>query len=248
MTMTQTPVRPTARTLSTRPPRRTWPYWLAAFVVLAIIGGGAYIVYRTPVFGLQQLEVTAASGDLSGEVSDEVKAAADIPDGTPLVSIDLSAARHRILTVPQVATAVIARHWPNAVVITVTQRVPVAVTKANGQLWLLDHTGNPYLKVAAAEVPAGLLTIQLATPGPKDASTAAALAVAAELKSTVKPLVSSVSARSPYDVELLLKDGRTVIWGSPDDGAKKMQVLPAALQQSGKVYDLSDPDILTISH
>ena len=221
MTMTQTPVRPTARTMTTRPPRRTWPYWLAALVVLIIVGSGAYVVYRTSVFGLQQLEVTAASGDLSGDVADEVKAAADIPDGTPLVSIDLDAARQRVLGVPEVATALIARHWPNAVVITVTQRIPVAVTKANGQLWLLDRTGDPYLKVAAADVPTGLLTIQLATPGTKDASTAAALAVAAELKSTVKPLVSSVSARSPYDVELLLTDGRTVIWAARTTGPRR---------------------------
>lgn len=248
MTTTQTPVRPTARTLTTRPPRRTWPYWLAAFVILAIVGGGAYVVYRTPVFGLQQLEVTAASGDLSGDVSDEVKAAADIADGTPLVTIDLDAARRRVLAVPQVATAQISRHWPNAVVITVTQRVPAAVTKANGELWLLDSDGNPYIKVAAADVPAGLLTIDLATPGPHDASTVAALAVVDELKSPIKPLVGSVSAHTAYDVELLLKDGRTVIWGSPDDGPKKMQILPAALGQPGTVYDVSDPNILTVSH
>ncbi|SDP13859.1 cell division protein FtsQ [Nakamurella panacisegetis] len=248
MTMTQTPVRPTARTLTTRPPRRTWPYWLAAFVLMAIVGAGAYVVYRTPVFGLQQLEVAAGGGDLSGDVSDEVRAAAGIAEGTPLINIDLDAARRRVLAVPEVATATVARHWPNAVVITVTQRVPVAVTKANGSMWLLDHDGDPYIRVSAANVPAGLLTLQLATPGAGDAATVAALSVAAELKAQVKPLVASISARSAYDVQLLLKDGRTVLWGSPDDGAKKMQILPAALQQPGKTYDVSDPDILTISH
>ena len=245
MTTTQTPVRPTARTLTTRPPRRTWPYWLAALLVLAIVGGGAYVVYRTPVFGLQQLDVTASSGDLSGDVSDDVKAAADIPDGTPLVGIDLAAARRRVLAVPEIESAEIARHWPNTVVITVVQRVPSAVTKANGDLWLLDRDGTPYVKVAAADVPAGLLTIELATPGPQDPSTLAALSVIGEVKSPIKELVSSVSARSAYSVTLLLKDGRSVLWGSPDDGARKMQILPAALAQPGKLYDISDPDILT---
>lgn len=247
MTMAQTPVRPTARTLRTRPPRRTWPYWLALFVVLAMVGAGAYVVYRTPALGVQQLEVAAVSGDLDGDVADEAKAAADINLGTPLVGIDLEAARRRVLAVPQVASAQIARHWPNTVVITITQRIPIAVTKANGVLWLLDRDGNPYLKVAAAAVPDKLLTVQLATPGPQDPATLAALAVIGDLKPPIESLVSYVSAASAYDVRLILKDKRVVLWGSPDDAAKKMQVLPAALGQPGRTFDVSDPDIITTS-
>ncbi len=247
MTTTRTPVRPVDRSLSTRPPRRQWPYFLALFLVLAMLGGGAYVFYRTPVLGLQQLEVTANSGDLPGDVGDAVRAAVDVPQGTPLITVDLESVRHRVLAVPQVATAAISRHWPNALVITVGLRTPAAVTMANGSLYLLDDTGYPYLKVTSSQVPPGLFTIALATPGRHDPATMAALAVIGGIGAPIRSTVASVSARSAYDVVLQLRDGRSVIWGSPDDTAKKMQVLPAVLTRPGKVYDVSDPDIVTVS-
>jgi cell division protein FtsQ len=247
MTTTHTPLPPADRSLSTRPPRRQWPYVLALFLVLALAGGGAYVVYRTPVFGVTQLEVAVDTGDLPGEVSDAVKTAADVPQGTPLMTVDLAALRRRVLGVPQIATAAVSRHWPNSVIITVGLRTPVAATMANGSLYLLDESGYPYLKVAQSQVPSGLFTIALATPGRSDPSTLAALAVIGSIKPPIRAAVSSVSARSAYDVELQLRDGRSVIWGSPDDGAKKMQILPAVLTRPGKVFDVSDPDIVTVS-
>lgn len=247
MTTTRTPVRPADRSLSTRPPRRQWPYLLALFLVLALLGGGAYVLYRSPLLGLTQLEVTAGSGDLPGEVSDAVKTAADVPPGTPLITVDLAALRRRVLAVPQIKSAEVSRYWPNSVIVRVGLRSPVAVTMANGSLYLLDDTGFPYVKLTTSQVPAGLFTIALATPGPHDPSTLAALAVIGAIKAPIRNAVSSVSARSAYDVELQLRDGRSVIWGSPDDSAKKMQILPAVLSRPGKVYDVSDPDIVTVS-
>lgn len=247
MTTTHTPVRPVDRSLRTRPPRRQWPWVLGISLLLILAGGGAYVAYRTPVFGLQQLEVVAASGDLTGDVSDSVKAAADIPPGTPLITVDLGSLRQRVMGVPQIATASVVRHWPNSLVITVTQRRAAAVTMANGSLYLLDGTGFPYLKVTRAQVPPGLLTIALATPGQHDPSTLAALSVIGAVKAPILGSVTSISARSAYDVELQLRDGRSVIWGSPDDGARKMQILPAVLTRPGKIFDVSDPDIVTVS-
>ena len=216
-------------------------------LVLTVVGGAGWVVYRTPVLGLERVEVTAGPGGVSGDVQAAVVVAADVPTGTPLVSIDLAAVRHRILAVPQVATASVSRHWPNDLVVTVTQRTPIAVTSANGALWLLDTTGYPYLRVTRDQVPAGLLTIALATPGPRDAATLAALAVIAEVRPPVKATVASVVARSPYSVVLNLLDGRAVIWGSPDQGAKKMEILPAVLAQPGRTYDISVPDYVTVS-
>lgn len=246
MTATRTPVRPVARSLSTRTPRQQWPYILG-LILLTLAVGGAYVVCSTPALGLQQLEVTTSSGDLAGEVSDSVKAAAAVPLGTPLITVDLESLRRRVLAVPQVATAEVSRRWPHSLFISITSRRPVAATMANGSLYLLDGSGYPYLKVARPQVPPGLLTVALATPGQQDASTLAALAVIGALMPPVRGAVISVSARSAYDVELQLQDGRSVIWGSPDDGARKMQILPAVLTRPGKVYNISDPGLVTVS-
>lgn len=225
--------------------RRRWPYLLALGLVLVLLAGAGYVLYRTPLLGLRQVEVAARSGSLTAEVDDEVESAVDVPLGTPLIGIDLAAVRHRVLAIPQISTAEVSRSWPNSLVVSVTPRNPVGVTNANGALWLLDATGVPYLRVTKDQVPAGLLTIALATPRAGDPATLAALAVVAELKPPVRALVASITARSPYSVVLNLLDGRTVIWGSPVDGPEKMQILPAVLAQPGRTYDVTDPTLVT---
>ncbi len=227
------------------PPRRRWPYVLALTLVLGLVTAAGGVLYLTPLLGVRQVEVTEGSGPLGAEVREAVIAAADLRPGTPLMSIDVGSVRGRVLAVPQVAAAGVVLRWPHDVLITVTQREPVAVTSANGALWLLDRTGLPYLKVAGTTPPPGLLTVALATPGPADPATRAALEVITQLTAGTRASVTSISARSPYNVVLSLADGRTVIWGSPDQGARKMQILPALLVQPGRVFDVSDPTYVT---
>lgn len=229
-----------------RPPRRSWPWVLAAFLVLVLLGGVAYVAYRTPVLGVRTVAVSATTGELTDDVRAEVADAAGVATGTPLITVDLESVRRKVLAVPRVASASVSRHWPNELLIDVTERTAVAVTKANGALWLLDATGVPYLKVAGTQPPAGLLTIDLATPAAGDPATLAGLAVVAQLKAPIRGEVAAVSAPSPYRVTLGLRDGRTVVWGSPDQSAKKMQILPAVLAQPGRTFDVSDPDIVTV--
>ena len=228
-----------------RLPRRQWPWVLAAFLVLVLLGGAAYVAYRTPVLGVKAVAVLTTGGELSDEVRGEVVGAAAVAVGTPLIMVNLESVRRRVLAVPQVSAASVSRHWPNELSITVTQRSAVALTRANGALWLLDATGVPYLEVDGP-APAGLLTIDLATPGAGDAATLAGLAVVGQLKAPIRDQVASVSAPSAYRVVITLRDGRVVVWGSADQGARKMQILPALLAQPGHTFDLSDPTMVTV--
>jgi len=59
--------------------------------------------------------------------------------------------------------------------------------------------------------------------------------------------VDQVAPASVLDVRLILARGRTVLWGAPDDLAHKGAVLAALLSQPGKTYDVSSPDLPTIS-
>lgn len=221
-------------------PRR-WPWVLALVLILSLAGGAYYMVRWTSVLGLKQVVVTGVSGSLA----DRVRAAVDVPTGTPLITVEPAAVVAQVkAAVPEVETVTAVRKWPDAVLVTVTPRTAVAATQANGAWWLLDRYGVPYLKVSAK--PEKLLTVDLATPGPHDRATLGAIAVIVSLPKSVAAQVTAVVARSPYRIVLSLTGGKTVIWGDDTQVEAKAKVLPVLLEQPGTTYDISDPTFATI--
>ncbi len=188
--------------------------------------------------------VSPAGPVLDSELIGQVQTAVAVPSGTPLISVDLTQVSAAVELIPQVADAEVTRQWPGTLHVSVTLRIPVAVVPANSSLYLLDSFGNPYLTVPA--VPPGLVTLRLATPGPADPATLAGLTVVQVLPAELVPLLSTVSARSPYDISLELTDGRTVQWGGVSDSVRKGQILPAVLAQQGTAFDISDPALVTV--
>lgn len=240
MTGTMTSTRPQ---LSYRPRRRRrrWPWVFALVLVLALVGGAFYVLRFTPVLGVENVAVTGVPTALA----QRVEAALDVPVGTPLITVDAAAAGARVeAAVPEVESVQVSRHWPNSLTVVAVARTPVAVTMANAAWWLLDRHGVPYLKVAAQ--PAKLLAIELATPGPRDPATLAAVEVVRSLPVGVSRLVASVVARSPYRITLTLDDGRVVVWGDATQVEAKATVLPVLLKQPGHTYDISDPTLATV--
>ncbi len=221
--------------------RRRWPWVVALTLIVALLSGGVYAVFFSSLLAVRSVTVTGADETLTGHVRSVVT----VPEGTPLARVDLDAVASTVEQVPEVGKVVVAREWPDTLAITVTPRVPVAVTSANGQLWLLDTDGDPYLTVASP--PPGLVTVQLAAPGQNDPATRAAVQVAIALTPDFKSQVAVLSARTGFDIELTLIDRRKVIWGEPIENARKMQVLPALLAaRDGTEYDISDPTLVTV--
>ena len=221
-------------------PRR-WPWILALALVGVLLVGAVYAVFFSPLLGVRSVSITGAPDELTAKV----RAAVDVPDGTPLARVDLDDVAATVEGVQEISAVEVSRGWPDTLSIVITPRVPVAVTSANGQFWLLDSTGDPYLAVAAP--PAGLITVALVAPGIGDPSTTAALAVAGSLTPDFRTQVASVSARTSFDVEVTLVDGRKIIWGEAADSDKKMQILPALLvAQEGTEYDVTDPTLVTV--
>ena len=210
-------------------------------LAIVLVAGAVYAVFFTPLLGVRQVTVTGAPDSVAARV----RAAVAVPEGVPLARVDLDAvAAAAAGAVPEVESVEVSRAWPDEVVIAVQPRRTVAVTSANGQLWLLDSTGDPYLAVAAP--PPGAVTVQLVAPGAGDPSTQAALTVLDSLSEEFRGQVVEVIARAPYDVEVRLVDGRIVLWGGPELSTTKMQILPAVLKQPGTVYDISDPSLVSV--
>ncbi|MDA8436982.1 MAG: FtsQ-type POTRA domain-containing protein [Actinomycetales bacterium] len=211
---------------------RRWAV-LAALVVL--LGVGAWVVWFSPLLTVREVRVLGAV-----EVSaDSVRSAAAVPVGIPLARVDSAGIVERVGALPRVASVEVRRGWPDVLVVVVTERVPLAVTREGTAYTYLDATGARFGTLNA--VPRGLPLVTAAS----DPALTAALGVCAALPGTLVPRVSTVTARTRDDVVLTLSDGTAVQWGGPDDSAHKAAVLLALLKVGARSYDVSAPDLPT---
>lgn len=212
---------------------------LAGVLVLVVIAAGSWVIWFSSLLALRTVQV----GGTDQTVASAVRVELAHHEGTPLARIDPADAEAEVLGLAEIAEVEVIRQWPDTLIVNVKARTPVAATAANGALWLMDSSGVAYRQVEA--VPPGLITLELATPGPDDAPTAAALTVLGAMTAEFRDQVAAIQARSEFAVTVTLKDGRQLIWGSADRSVRKMQIAPALLEQPGQIFDLSDPDLVT---
>ena len=125
------------------------------------------------------------------------------------------------------------------VVVHGTSRLSVAQVR-DGTIELVDRTGTQFRRASA--LPPGLPQFDLPSGADGVPAGQAVATVAASLPPTVLSQLLTVRATSPSDVTLVLRDQRTVRWGSAQRSADKARLLPVLLGRPGKVFDVSDPD------
>jgi cell division protein FtsQ len=213
---------------------------LAALVIAVAV----WLVAFSPMLGARTVTVT---GVRTLTVA-QVRAAAGIGHNEPLIRLNTAAVRHRLESIPDVADAQISVRYPSTVLITVTERIPVGyLAGAQGGFVLVDSSGTEYRQVT--KVPAALPHFVL--PGGAGANSAQSLAaghavatVAAALSPSVLAKLAEIRATDADSIMLLLRDGRTVQWGSAAQSAQKARLLPALLTQHATSFDLSNPDLV----
>ena len=240
------PVRPAPHILR----RRRIALLVVVLVLLGGLAGGvALLLYGS---GLADVETVTVDGALAVP-QDQVLAAAAIPTGGPLAGVDTSGAEQRVAALPGVASVTVGRDWPHTVVVTVVERVAVALADTPKGLMLVDRTGVPYEQ--APEVPPALPHLNVSITGtitPGDVQTTAGLGVLAALPDAVRSQVLTITVIAPAatgglpTVELALSDDRRVVWGSAENSQRKAAVLTALLTERGSVFDVASPDLPTI--
>lgn len=214
--------------------------WLAALVALALAALVGWVVYGTSLLGVRAVAVRGNSL----VTADQVRAAARVPAGAALASIDLRAVAARVRTLAPVRVATVTRDWPSTVVIAVAERVPVAVLRRPDKRYdLIDAAA-----VVFATVPArgALPVVQLTAPGPDDPTTVAALRVLASLTGVLRDQLVTLVATAPTRIRLELAGSRQVIWGDASQNETKARVATSLLSRPGKVIDVSAPDVVTV--
>lgn len=222
-----------------RPRRRLLLVVAIAVTVLAV----AYYVTRTPLFDVDSIDVTG--NDIV--TAEEILEASAITIGEPLLEVDPSSSASSIERIPWIDTAVVDRSWGGSVVITVTERVEVAVAlDATGQPMMLDVTG----RVLAPDGPfdrAELLLegIEAGEPGSTVDGAAEALAAVALMGPGVRSRIAAIAIDDEGAISLRLRPQGTVILGPPTDLEAKIASLAIVLGQVDQrdlaTIDLTDP-------
>ncbi|MFB4307719.1 cell division protein FtsQ/DivIB [Actinomadura sp. GTD37] len=219
--------------------------WKAVFVTLLVVGVlglVTWVLLGSRLLVVRHVEVTGAG--LAPR--DRIVAAAGIDLGTPMARLRTGAIGERVERLREVESAKIERHWPGTVRIVVRERAPIAVFARDGRYHLLDRHG---VTVADGESrPAGLPALTVASPGPSDRATRAALTVLSALPERLGGRLAEVAATGPETVTLHMKDGQTVVWGAAERAGEKIRLLDAVRRTAAgraiRTVDISSPEVL----
>jgi cell division protein FtsQ len=221
---------------------RRWLVWrrvLAVLAVVALVAGLVWLVFFSSVLAVKGAEVQG----VEVLTASEVEAAADVPLGVPLATVDLSAIEARVEGLAAVESVEASRAWPDQVRIDVTEREAVAVVSWEGQWRGLDETG--VLFRTYPEQPEGQPVVTMSATTPVEALAEAA-AVVQSLPDEILAKLDHLEVESIDRITLELTGGATVVWGSADLSEDKAAVLQVLLRQKARVYDVTAPGRPTI--
>lgn len=232
MTITQPPQERTAQTKQTKRSHRRRVF-LAVGGLVTVAGAAIYAAGWTGLMGVNAIEVEGA-GSIPVE---ELVAVAGIPEGTPMMRVDVRAATARLADLPQLSSVDVRRQWPRTVVLSVSEREAVAVQKADGGWELLDDRGAPFAVVS--DKPKDLPTVARSAD---EATNTAMLAALAEMSPEVRGRVAQISAASPNAIRLTLRKSDAVVnWGSAEQSEYKSAVLAVLLEVDAGWFDVFEP-------
>ncbi len=218
--------------------RKLKVWWFLIPALVLAVGSAVWLVWFTPVFAVKEVQVVVDSpGEiLSADQIAQVQTAANISLNEPIAKLDTDTAAQAVANLPWVSAVEVRRGWPNQVVVALDLRIPLARVKDVGPSQGVDAQGI----IFESSNLEGLPLIQ-ATGAPL----VSALEVVAGLPENLAKKVVRIRAESIDSIELDLKSGSTVRWGSADEPELKAAVLDALLLRRAQIYDVSAPELPT---
>ncbi|MFE3179868.1 cell division protein FtsQ/DivIB [Streptomyces violascens] len=233
-----------------RLPRRRAPIVLAVAVVL--LGAGlVWVLYGSTWLRVEHVKATGT------EVLTprEVEAVAAVPIGSPLISVDTGAIGARLRQkLPRIDSVEVVRSWPHGIGLKVTERKPVLVMKNGAKFDEVDAKG---VRFATIQQPLNGVPLLELTPSHSpsqrrfgtDRLVLEAVGIAGELPPAVAKETRSVKISTYDSVTLELTGGRSVLWGSSEEGELKGRTLSALMKARPKSarFDVSAPTAPAVS-
>lgn len=229
---------------STRSPRarrlRRWGLGLLAFVLAAAVFFG--VVFWSPLLATRTIEVRGT------RLTDEhaIEQSLEPLQGRPLTRITQNDVKQAIGSNIVIQDVTIEAHPPHDLVVTIHERVPVATVQEGGKYVLVDRDGVAIGSVDSAEA-AKVPLVQGGLAAVKSSAFTDLVGALQAMPQSLLEQLKSAQAKSETDLELVMKDGSTVRWGTADRNEYKAEVLQALIKATGQggsstVYDVSSPD------
>ena len=114
------------------------------------MAGVAWALLDSRFFVVRSVQVTGTHLTTGSEV----RSAAAIPPGLPLIRVNTAVIAHRVEQIRQVLSARVSRSWPDGVTIAVTERTPALAVQSGGGYQLVNRYGVDV--EASARRPPGL--------------------------------------------------------------------------------------------
>jgi len=213
---------------------RTLRIVMLAVLLVAAVSASVWVVFFSSYVTARDVEVTGTTTLGDGRI----QRAADVPTGTPLARLDLGAIRARVEGIAAVRSAEVSRSWPHTVHIDVTERTPIAVINQGQGLQALDAQGVLFGHYAARPK---RMPLVIAPPDTADEALVEGGRVIGSLPPSIAGRVDTVEIASVDKIQLVLGNGRRVLWGSSDASGQKAQVLAVLLRRPGQQIDVSVP-------
>lgn len=233
-----------------RPPRsgRLLRSRMLIILLLAVVlggGGSFWLLYGSPWLRVEHVSVSGTRVLTEAQV----RQAADVPLGSPLVSLDTDAIEARLRRkLPRIASADVACSWPGGIGLKVTERSPVLIVPNGGKFVEVDGEGVRFATVSQA--PKAVPTLELTVSSSAVArrfGTGRLIREAARVAQAVPAAVARdtrvLKVRSYDSISLELSDGRSVLWGSDEKGRAKAAALVALMKATPRArhFDVSVP-------
>ncbi|WP_326649342.1 MULTISPECIES: FtsQ-type POTRA domain-containing protein [unclassified Streptomyces] len=217
---------------------------IAAALVLAV-AAGIWVLYGSDWLRVERVKTTGTEVLTPAEVM----AAAAVPVGAPLISVDTDAIEARLRhKLPRIDSVDVVRSWPDGIGLKVTERKPILLIEKGAKFIEVDAKSVRFATVdkAPKAVPRLELTVEQSPSLRRfgaDRLLEEAVRVRGELPGEVVADTRVVTVRSYDYISLELSRDRTVVWGSAEEGEAKARALTALMKAAPKAryFDVSAP-------
>lgn len=218
--------------------RRRLRTLMLALLVITIVAVTWWLL-RSPLLSVRDVTVEGAARSSPATIA----AGVGVVEGLPTISVDEGAVRSALLSDPWIAAAAVGIRWPGTVVISVTERSPVAVVSDGATAALVAADGM--ILASASDAGGAVLEVEGSVPGPGSTLTAPqALGGLAFLASLPAELRDGAVVTVDGSMVSGVVAGHAVRLGMAADMEQKARTLAALLEsglEPGAAVDLIAP-------